>query len=702
MKILVQHYKTGKVKLIETPIPSIPDDFILVKTNFSAISIGTELARVSSMKNILNLILQRKDYLEKVWKILKDKGISETYRIIMNKLDTYVPLGYSLSGKVVKKGKLVDEVSIGDYVACAGAEFAFHAEYVAIPKNMFVKVDPKYLKEASFTTIGAIALHSIRRANVSIGEWVCVVGLGLVGQIAVRLLKLSGANVIGIDIDDFKMDKARPYAEHVFNFYEENLATKIEHITKHGVDKVLVCAPDSSGRISRFAGEIARDRASIIFVGRNNTNVPWESFYFKEMNLLASRAYGAGRYDPKYEVEGLDYPIGYVRWTIRRNMQAFVEKLPYLNLSEIITHEYPFEKAEEVYESLLKSKESFIGVVFRYSSPEKETLPKHVNVSTFKAKSINVAFIGAGNYATNFLIPAFLSNSNVSIKYIVARRMEKARRIAERYNVAFISSDPKEVFEDDDVNLVVIATPHNTHYNFLKQALLHRKAVYVEKPMVLTMEQLMDINEIYTKHPVPLTVGFNRRFSKHLVHLKNKIRKGAFMNVLYRINAGKLENHWLTDMKVGGGRYLGEGIHFLDVCLYLFEDEPKQFQLLMHDNGNFVLSLRFNNGLAVINYYDSGNQRLEKEYLEVSTLSDTFQMYDYTRTFINGKLFMKTKQDKGVSSLVQAFVEHVLGKRGAPIPWKDIFNSHYYLFKALRQASHSSESYFNQERKDQS
>ncbi len=686
MKALVQHYKSGKVLLVDVPYPRLRDKFIIVRTLYSAISVGTELSRVSSARNIFVMAKEKKDQVRLVLKSLRDVGLKETYERVMNRLDAYVPLGYSMVGEVVEVGSGVDGIIVGDIVAGAGGEFAYHSEYVALPLNLFAKVPSdiarEHLREAAFTTIGSIALQGIRRLAPQMGEWVVVFGLGLIGQIAVRLLKLSGVKVIGVDIDSSKFKFAEGWADYVLGS-DENLVQKVRNITKYGADAVLIAANDRSGKVIEMAGEMARDRARVVAVGQSKMDIPWKPYYFRELELRISRAYGAGRYDPRYEVEGIDYPIGYVRWTIKRNMEAFIDALPRLNLSDLITHEFPFEKAEEVYKFLMERKEPYLGVVFRYDSQPDRKRTVFVSPSV-KLSRVNVAFIGAGSYAKNFLIPAFLSRKEVSGLYVITSRPENAVNVARRFGIRNASTSIEDALNDPDVNLVVIATPHNTHFRFVKAAIEKGKAVYVEKPPVMNREELEELAHLYRENPVPFATGFNRRFAPFSRALKEFIRQNPpFFDLLYRVNAGKLKDHWLTDPQVGGGRYIGEGVHFVDYALFLAEKEPQSVSARFYDNENWTVVYRFENALATINYFNSGSPKEPKEYIEVSAGGRTMKIVDFRELWLDGKRFRKAKQDKGVEHLIGAFVDYLTGKGNPPISFDEIYRTMDWLFKAI-------------------
>ncbi|MFZ8847096.1 MAG: bi-domain-containing oxidoreductase [Candidatus Hydrothermia bacterium] len=670
MKILVQDYKNFKPILIDAPYPKIKENFAIVKTLYSAISVGTELSRLKT--NLFNIITERKDQIDLVIKSIKTLGISETFKRIINKLNTYGPLGYSISGVVVESK--IDGINEGDYVIGAGGEFALHSEYNLIPKNLILKI-PKdiNLKEASFSTIGAIALNSIRIAKPEIGETFLVIGLGLIGQIVIRILNLMNIKTIGIDISEYKLNFAKNYAYKLYNANEKNLIKNI-----YPVDGVILCANDKTGSAIKLACEVLREKGRIVVVGQSKLLIPYKEFYYKELEIKMSRAYGAGRYDPNYEIKGIDYPESYVKWTINRNLLSFVEILPKLNLSEIITHEFEFKDALKAYEFLKKEK-NYLGVVFKYS--KESEIKKFVIVKNYnKLSKINMALIGAGSYAQNVLIPNFLKYKEITPLYLITSKPENAINLAKRYNFKYAGCDYEEVFKDENVNLIVIATPHNLHAELVKLSILNNKAVYVEKPLAINLNELEELKELYEKNPVHFCIGFNRRFSKLTEKIKEFIKDRKFIIFNYFVNAGILENHWILDLKIGGGRLIGEGCHFIDYVLFLFK-EPNYYFSNKLNNENFTISFRYNNAICNVIYHSQGNKMLEKETIRIDADGQTLILKDFFEIQINNKTILKTKQDKGQEKLIELFIKSLLEGKESPISFESAYYSSLMTIK---------------------
>ncbi len=665
MKVLVQDYKFSKAILIDAPYPKIKENFAIVKTLYSAVSVGTELSRIRT--SLFNVLIERKDQVEIVLKSLKTLGISETFKRVINKLSSYGPLGYSISGIVVESK--IDGINEGDLVVGAGGEYALHSEYNLIPKNLLLKIPNEIdLKEASFSTIGAIALNSIRTLNAQIGERILVIGLGLIGQITIRILNSMGIKVIGLDISDYKLNFAKNYGD-VYNFKEKNLIEKI-----YPVDGVIICANDKTGSVLKIAVESLREKGRVVVVGQSKLLIPYKEFYYKELEIKMSRAYGAGRYDPNYEVKGIDYPQGYVKWTINRNLEAFLEILPKLNLSEIITHEFDFEDAENAFE-FLKREKNYIGVVFRYK--KESEIKKVVIVKNFnKFSKINFAIIGAGSYAQNVLLPNFLKYKEITPLYLITSRPENAINLSKRYKFKYASCDYNVAFEDKNVNLIVIATPHNLHAKLVKLSILNNKAVYVEKPLAINLYELNELKELYERNPIPFCIGFNRRFSEFTQKIKEFLKNKNKVIFNYFVNAGKLNNHWLLDLEIGGGRLIGEGCHFIDYILFLF-NKPNYYVSNILDNENFTISFRYNDKIANVIYFSVGNKALEKEIIRIDANGESLILNDFRELYLNGNLILRKRQDKGSEKLISLFVNSLIEGKESPISFEDAYYSSY-------------------------
>ena len=527
--------KNGKVTVDEVPPPTCGDNEVLVANAYSAISVGTELGMITSSKRspLLNA-LKNPDLIKKALNYVKSKGIKETLSVAREFQELLVPLGYSTAGIVIAKGKNVIDISIGDKVACAGAGKANHAEIVSVPRNLVAKIPERVsFEEAAFTTLGAIAMQGIRRADVQFGETIVIFGVGLIGQLAVQIAKAAGYEVIAVDKKPERVDLAVSMGADL------GLVVGKHHLEKevfiytngYGADAVIIYAATRSNEPVNQAMRMIRKKGKVVVVGSVGMNLERQPFYEKEADFLISRSYGPGRYDPLYEEKGIDYPIDYVRWTENRNMQAFLSLLNQkkVNVEPLITAVFPIDEAEKAYDLLLRAKQSPLGILLKYDPSKyvsvtgKIVSPKKLEVSprTVKGK-INVAVIGAGNFAKGVLLPLMSKIPYYNLRAIVSATGINAKQTALKYGAEYCTTDYNEVLNDEEVNLVIITTPHHLHYPMIMDAAKARKAIFVEKPMCLTEEELNKIVKAISETKVPLVVGFNRRYSPlslSLIHI---------------------------------------------------------------------------------------------------------------------------------------------------------------------------------------
>ena len=686
MKQVIQTLKTGLVEVADVPVPNMDDKFILVKNSVSVISAGTEKTKIDiGNKSLLQKAKARPDLVKQVFNKLKAEGFNKTFKTVSTRLNTPSPLGYSCSGTVVAVGGLVEGIQPGDRVACAGAEFANHAEYVAVPKNLVAKIPMGVsVESAAFTTIGSIALQGIRLAEPKIGECFLVIGLGLLGQITVQLLKANGCKAIGIDLDIELVKLAEKFGAIGVN--EQN---KLEYIcreyTNGGVDGVIVCAGSSSNKIIETCGRVIREKGRVVVVGAVKMDIPREDYFKKEISVIISRSYGPGRYDSSYEEGGNDYPIGYVRFTEQRNMAAFLDLMSegVVKMDNLITHRFPIDKASEAYQLIQGTKtEPYLGILLNYdeNSPKPNFKSTLKNSKTLHSEGeVNISFFGAGNYATASLLPYLQSAKNVSLNGIVTASGRTASSVAKRFGFAFCS----DVYDDlltDSSDAVVIASRHNTHAQAVCDALMSGKQVYVEKPLALSIPQLIDIHRCYkSSSKSHLMVGFNRRFApaslKVLEHFQN-VDGAVVINI--RVNAGLIaSDHWIQDADIGGGRLIGEACHFIDLASTLARSHIKSIFVsgvdssnkspLLNDNVN--LSLKFDNGsIASITYASNGSTAMPKESIEVFGSGLSAQINDFKEVILFSQSGSKKKikyriQDKGQEKMVESFIASIhIGK----------------------------------------
>jgi predicted dehydrogenase/threonine dehydrogenase-like Zn-dependent dehydrogenase len=666
------------MELMEVPFPALKAGCVLVRNHFSVISAGTEGKTVKDARlGYVGKARSRKEEVSKVIQSAKTHGVMKTYRMVMNKLEAPNPLGYSTAGEVIAVAPDVTNFQVGDQVACGGNS-ANHSEVICVPKNLCAKVGKNTsMEDAAFTTIASIAMQGVRQAEISLGESCAVIGLGLIGQLTFKLLEAAGITPIGIDIDQSQVDNASQLGlKYAYSTNDEALIEKIkEHTNGAGVDAVIITAGTSSSDPVNLAGEIARQKAKVVVVGAVNTGFTRKNYFKKELDLRMSCSYGPGRYDSNYEEKGVDYPIGYVRWTEQRNMQSYLDLLESkkLDLTGLVTHHFAYEDAKDAYQLILDKSERFAGITLKYDL-EKELIPRKVHVNKLPARSnLNIGFIGAGSFAQNFLLP----NLKGQVKFIgvCTARPNNAKNIAEKYGFNYCTGNAIEIIEDDQIDTVFIATRHDSHYHYAKAALEANKNVFLEKPMCLTFEELLSLELVEANSKATLMLGFNRRFAPSIVDLKKNLDDNFPVAINYRINAGIVPaNHWVHDPAVGGGRILGEACHFIDLCCFIAGSRIKSVSAKKLSNGQglqdtAIISIDFENGsIATVNYFSNGEKGLPKEKIEVFSTGSVTIIDDFKSTELYGlrDSGSKTKQDKGHAQEIELFIESL--KEGKPFP----------------------------------
>ena len=699
MQQLTQQLKDGDMKITEVPWPSLGAGMVLIRNHYSLISAGTEGSTVkAARKSMLGKAKERPQQVKQVVDVLKSQGAIQTYRAVMKKLEALSPLGYSCVGEVIDVAPGVTEFKQGDFVACGGMT-ASHAEVVSVPKNLCVKVDTsasadvnKHLAMAAYNTLGAIAMQGVRQADLRLGESCVVIGLGLLGQLTCLLLKASGVRVFGVDIDLAAVEMAKHNcADLAMVQGDASLIASIDNFTDGaGCDSVIIAAATDSLQPINFAGEILRKRGVVVILGAVPTGFDRDPhFYRKELELRMSCSYGPGRYDIDYEDKGIDYPLAYVRWTEKRNMFAFQEliKSSKIDLSYLTTHEFSLENAPAAYDMILKKSEPFSGILIRYDT-EKVLKQESISISPdFVTGRVGIAFIGAGNYAQGNLLPNLPKDRDVVNKAVMTASGTTSRRVAELYNFEACTSDKADIFSNDSINTVFISTRHDTHGQYVLDALEAGKHIFVEKPLCILEEDLIAIENIYRanaqgKHVPHLMVGFNRRFSPLSSRLTEIIGKVP-MSMVYRVNAGAIPaDSWIQDGEIGGGRIIGEVCHFIDYMVFLCGSMPKRlFASTLPDskglNDTVTINLEFANGsIGSIIYLANGNKTLPKEYIEVHTSGMSAVLNDYRELniYISGKpkKMKLSSQNKGQKIMVESFINSLKG--GSPlIPIDEVF-----------------------------
>jgi predicted dehydrogenase/threonine dehydrogenase-like Zn-dependent dehydrogenase len=688
VKQIVQNARSGKLELADVPAPAPVDGQVLVKNHFSVVSPGTEkMALDFARKSLLGKARSRPDLVKQVVRKLKQEGPLPTYRAVMTRLDSPQALGYSSSGVVEAVGAGVTGFAPGDRVACAGAGYANHAEWISVPENLVARVPGGLsLEKAAFATLGAISLQGLRVAQPTLGEIAVVVGLGLVGQLAVQLLVANGCRVLGIDLDPVRVKQALDAgASWGAAPGDDHGPWRDAETAGHGADLALICAASESSAPIQLAADLCRLKGRVICVGATAMDLDRRSFFEKELDLRMSMSYGPGRYDRRYEELGLDYPIAYVRWTENRNLQAFLS----LAASGAIDPErldvqlVPFADAERTYEELAQGERRSLAVLFRYDEGGQaaRTLALDPAAARPTRDEIGVAFLGAGNYAKSILLPAVDACSGVKKRCIATATGPSARRTAEKFGYANCGTDPGDVFADDGVHLAFIATRHDSHAPLAAEALRAGKAVWLEKPAALDEAGLAALAEAVEETSGFLSVGFNRRFSAHARAVRNAFanRRGP-MTLQYTVAAGPTPGGtWITDPATGGGRIVGEACHFVDLCVYLVGSLPANVyaRALGRDretDDSTVASIGFDDGsVATIAYLANASSELPKERWEASANGTTAICDNFRTTRILGGKSLKTvNQDKGQATAVSEVVGAVRAGRPSPLSLAEI------------------------------
>lgn len=711
MKQLIQHIRTGATLVTEVPVPAVRPQTVLVQVSASLVSAGTERMVVDfAEKNLLQKARSRPDLVRQTLDKARQEGILTTFNAIQNRLDQPMALGYSCAGTVIDVGADIAELQIGDRVACAGGGFAVHAEVVAVPKNLVVKLPENVDAEAAaFTTLGAIALQGIRLAEVKLGEVAAVIGLGLLGQLTVQMLKAAGCVVVGMDIQPQRAELAhRSGADAVATSAEELFVICQQLTGSHGADAVLITADTRSNQPVELAGEIARDKGIVVAVGVVGMTIPRKVYYEKELDFRISRSYGPGRYDAEYEEQGRDYPYAYVRWTEQRNMQAFVQLLAdgKVAVGPLLTHRFPIDDAPKAYELITgKTGEPFLGVVLTY--PERPKLARKVAVAPVRratngsatVERVRLGVLGAGNFANATLLPALKGMADLDFVGVASGSGVSARSSADRYGFAYCTTDSQELLRDPNINTIAVLTRHHLHARQVIAALAAGKHVFVEKPLCLTEVELQAIATAYraaserassaSRGAPALMVGFNRRFAPFVRELKQhleRVREPLMLH--YRVNAGHIPlNHWTQDPAQGGGRLLGEACHFIDLLIHLASAAPLRVMTrALPDTGryaqdNLLITLEFANGsLGTVTYVANGDKGFGKECLEVFGGGLSARLEDYRTLRIrqsgtNVNRAARLRQDKGHRAEWQALVDHLTGGGPVPIPFEEIIRS---------------------------
>ena len=687
MKQILQSARSGELELVEVPSPTPAPGQVLVANHYSVVSPGTEkMALEFARKSLVSKARSRPDLVKQVLKKLQHEGPMPTYRAVTTRLEAPQPLGYATAGVVVAVGEGVEGFAPGDRVACAGAGYANHAEFVTVPDNLVVHVPAELeLDKAAYATLGAIAMQGVRVADPRLGEIVAVIGLGLIGQLTVQLLRAAGCQVLAIDINEDRiaeaMDQGATWSALPGDDHEpwKNAATH-----GYGADIAIVTAASESSAPITLAADLCRVKGCVVAVGATAMNLDRRSFYPKELELRMSMSYGPGRYDRRYEELGLDYPISHVRWTENRNLQSFVNLAAAgdIDPAKLDAEVVAFEDAERSYEALAKGERKNLAIIFKYKgAPDEARTLELAKPSARRDGDVGIAFVGAGNYAKAQLIPAIASASKVRKVQVVTATGASARRTSEKYDYASCGTDPQEVFENDAVDLVFIATQHDSHASLAREAMKAGKAVWLEKPIGLDQESVRELVAAARDTQGFLSVGYNRRFSPHAEKIRETFDgRSEPMSIRYTVAAGATPaGTWVTDPKTGGGRIIGECCHFIDLCIYLVGTLPSSVYArgLSRDperDDSFVANVSFTDGsVATLEYLANASAELPKERFEVSSERKTAICENFRSTTVMGGTPLKTlNQNKGQREAVLAVIEACRTGAGSPFTLEEL------------------------------
>lgn len=705
MKQVLQDARSGRVSVEDVVAPTLWSGGLLVRTAASVVSAGTERSiGAFAAKSLLGKARERPDLVRQVWEKVRREGMASAYVAVRGRLDEPLQLGYSLSGTVIAVGPGADRLAVGERVACAGTGYAVHAEIASVPRNLCVPIPRRPdgsevpFEQAAFATLGAVALQGVRLASPTLGERVVVVGLGVIGQLAVQLFRAHGCAVLGIDRDEARVAIARELGADGVVLREDSVLSKVASFTRGGgADAVLIAAGTESNEPIELAGEVSRRKGRVVVVGAVRMDVPRRTYYERELSVTVSCSYGPGRYDPAYEEAGIDYPIAYVRWTEQRNLEAFLDLLAEgrIDVSRLISHRFPVTEAGAAYARLQDPSEPSLGIVLTYpvsEAPQRARVVRAAGAGVADGR-VGVGAIGAGAFARSVLFPALARERAVHLRAVAAATGVKALQCARRFGFERVATDPAEVLDDPDVRAVFVLTPHSLHAPLVTAALKAGRHVFVEKPLCVSETELLELASLYralgADAPL-LTVGFNRRFSP----LARRVREGAAgagpLLLAYRVNAGALHpGHWLQ-FPGEGGRIIGEACHFIDLAVFLTGALPVRVFATgpAHEAEPTTLVVDFADGSVLsLMYVQTGSRRLPKERLEMFGGGRTWVIDDWRQlTTFGGRRtqrLWRLSQAKGYREEIDAFVTAVRTGGPEPIAFEELAATTQATFSAL-------------------
>lgn len=694
MKQVLQNARNGEIEVRDVPAPRTAKGCVLVRTAASLVSAGTERASAEfASKNLIQKAQARPDLMRDVMGKIRREGLWSAVSAVRSRLDQPSALGYSSAGIVVEVGEGVSDIRVEDRVACAGAGFAVHAEFACVPRMLVARTASSAVdfESAAFTTVGAIAMHAVRTAEANLGEVVAVIGLGLLGQLAVQILRAAGCTVIGLDLVQERAALAVTMGATAVTTCEEEFRDLcFRHSNNYGADSVLITAETSSSAPVNQASQIARDRGIVVAVGAVGMDIERRRYYEKELDFRVSRSYGPGRYDTTFEQKGIDYPIGHVRWTETRNMEAFLKLLAdeKLNVNPLITHRYDIENAACAYELIAgKAQQPYLGVLIKYPSDQRKESRRFELIGgqsqTASENRVRVGLLGAGNFARGVLVPA-MREAGTELAGVCSANGVSSQSAAKKFAFAFCTTDEDQIYSDDSINVVVIATRHNLHAKQVIRALERGKHVFCEKPLCLSEEELDAIHTAYVSAAgCRLMVGFNRRFAPMIQQMKMFLAQadGPF-TMHYRVNAGPLpSDHWINNPEEGGGRILGEVCHFVDLLSFICASSPISVQAKgapSRSGQDVTATIEFADGsIGTTTYICTGDRAFSKERIEIFgggavAVLDDFRRLDLIHHGNKETYRSRLRQDKGHKCEWRAFAECITSGGPAPIAFEEI------------------------------
>ncbi len=710
MKQVRQYLRNGALDMGEVPIPAIGPGDVLIRSHFSFVSVGTEKMKVSQARmSLVEKARERPDQVRQVLDTLREQGLGPTYRKVTERLRAPTTLGYSCAGVVEAVGERAGEFRVGDRVAAIGEGLATHAEYNSVPRNLVVHVPLQVsLEHASSSAIGAIALQSLRQARLELGESVAVIGLGLLGQFLVQLCRANGCRVMGVDLDPGKCALA------LANGAESACAPEGDEPLRHalamsdglGVDVVLLTVSTRDVAPIELSAALVRDRGRVVCLGNTHIQLDWRTWFGKEIDFLFSRAMGAGISDPDYTMRGSDYPVGYVRWTARRNMQAFLDLIAQgrLDLSKLITHRFPFGEAMKVFDQIASGELGHaVGIVFAYPEPEKgsfESQPRSMVFAGDRTEgAVRLGQIGAGNYAKSMLMPCYPSLSGLRLEGICTTKGPNAESLARRYGFRKATTDANELIRDPEINAILVATRHDSHARFAAAALAAGKHVYAEKPLAMSEEQLEPIVEALARRGAQgptLWVGHNRRFSprsrRALAHFEGLPVRQVACTVR---SAGIPAGSWYQDPTEGGGVLFGDVCHFIDLAIWFSQSLPVEVSAFAtpdpgHQDESWAITLRFaSGGLGLVHYVCGSEKGWDRETVDILGGGRSARIAGFRRLVLNGgpgRGRFQLQPDLGQRPMLEAMIAQFSRAPGA----KDHTESFLVSARALLAAQRSS------------